>query len=211
MQKRIRWAISVFTAGLLLTGTAAVASHNAGPAPGRATTAAHKVDGTAAQQAVIYFQHKNGIIPASGIVGSQTNRAVGNAKSSVIRLVAYNQGSNFGKVYIRTCGIVTCSTYYSHQATVQLAAQLDGQGSVTDVTTGAGLACSGWAAITGAVPVAAGCLALAAAAFVYHRYLETIHHAADTAGCVRFRSLSGINGIAAVYADHSAICHSMDP
>jgi peptidoglycan hydrolase-like protein with peptidoglycan-binding domain len=196
------------------------------------------VDGTFGSQgsqtynAVIAFQQANGL-PQDGLVGPATKQAVDVALSVPTPTVSpptvatpepagqtspappaaptSASGSNADKVYIRVCGIVTCSIYYSHQATVQLAAQLDGQGSVADVTTAASLACSGWAAATGAAPVAAGCLAVAVAAFGYHLYLENIQHAADTAGCVRFRSLKGTNNIAfTVYADHSTLCHSMD-
>lgn len=212
MQKTIRWAISGFTAGLLLTGTVAAASHNTGPAAERAIMAADKVEGTATQRALINFPQQNGAIRADGIARFPANKALDNANSRAIQLAAFTSGPNSGKLYVRVCGIVTCSIYYSHQATVQLAAQLAYIGSPANVAEEASLACSAVSVVLGAPVIAAGCVSVSIAAFLSKQILDTIDHAAATAGCVRFRSLDGINDVvSAVYADHSAICHSMDP
>jgi hypothetical protein len=117
-------------------------------------------------------------------------------------------GSNPGKAYIRVCGWVTCSIYYSHQTTVQLADKLD-QSEFTGTVNNVAAACT-VAAIPAPVLVP-GCVPLIFTAIAAQNVKDIIDHAAATAGCVRFRSLDGINnGPSAVYADHSAICHSMD-
>lgn len=192
MHKRFQWIISVFMAvGLLLTGTVAAASHNPKPSPNR-------------------------VAPAAGTIAvrSQSMTAPDNADSSAIQLVAFTSGPNSGKDSIRVCGIVTCSTYYSHQATVELAAKLTWYSTSTaNALTLAGLVCSGVAGVVGAAIISAGCLLVAVAAFGSSLIFGNIIHAADTAGCVRWRSPRGIppNFTPVVYADHSAICHSMDP
>ena len=171
------------------------------------------VDGTfgpLTQQAVINFQQGNGIVPADGIVGPQTKAALDQHNSAGIQPVPNTPGGNPGKEAIRVCGhILTCSIYYSHQATVQLADALDQSGVVGTANNEA--AVCGIASIP-FVALLPGCAPLVAAAFAAQNVKDIIDHAAATAGCVRFRSLNGLNnGPNAVYADHSSICHSMDP
>ena len=185
------------------------------------------------KQALITFQDNHDIVPADGIVGPQTkavldnpgsspvaaavpaapgNSAAGNAASANAVTPAppvTAPGPNAGRLYVRVCGTVTCSVYYSHQATVRLAAKLAFAGSPANVLTAAGLACSAAFAVINP-PAAAACISVGIAALGSKQILDTIDHAAATAGCVSFRSLDGISFVPVVYADHSAICHSMD-
>jgi Putative peptidoglycan binding domain len=118
-------------------------------------------------------------------------------------------GPNSGKASFRKCDWWTCSIYYSHQATVQLADKLD-QSGFTGTVNNVAAACT--VASLPAPVLLPGCVPLFFTAIAAQNVKDIIDHAAATAGCVRFRSLDGINdGPSAVYADHSATCHSMDP
>jgi hypothetical protein len=111
--------------------------------------------------------------------------------------------------YKRTCGIVTCSLYYSHDATVRIDNVLRGPADSTDAMAVGGGAC----AIAGIVapPTAVVCFALGAVAFGDWNVRRIIHHAATTNGCIRFRTIRGAdNTPGPVYSDHSSNCRSLD-
>jgi len=116
-------------------------------------------------------------------------------------------GSKHGTEHIHNCGVVTCSDYYSHDATVRFDAVL--QGSGLDTASQGADVCSAIAAFAAAAEPP--CLMLHAATGTLDRVKDIVHHAATSNGCMRFQSPKGVSAINfAVYADHSDTCHSMD-
>ena len=110
-----------------------------------------------------------------------------------------------------TCGIVTCSDYYSHSATVQFDDAL--QQANTGPGAGANLGILAVCKTVGVkVPfVDILCDPLAAGGLTIDAVKDVIHHAATSNGCMRFVSPRGADGIyVEVRADHSSTCHSMD-
>jgi hypothetical protein len=145
-------------------------------------------------------------IPALSRLACATMAAIGLATAAAAPAQAADTSSSD---YKRTCGIVTCSLYYSHDATVRIDDFLRGPADSTDAMAIGGGAC----AIAGIVapPTAAVCFALGAVAFGDWNVRRIIHHAATTNGCIRFRTVRGAdNSPGPVYSDHSSNCRSLD-
>ncbi|GGQ52268.1 hypothetical protein [Couchioplanes azureus] len=121
---------------------------------------------------------------------------------------AHAASDDRGKDAVRTCGLVTCSVYYSHNVTVRLDNVLRGPADSTDALAISGSVCALASALS---PVTAiPCMALAAVAVGDWNVRRIIHHAATTNGCLRIRTVRGADRTpGAFYADHSDTCHSM--
>ena len=108
--------------------------------------------------------------------------------------------------YIKTCGALTCSEYFSHRATIQLDQAVQNGNNV--VGGAVSTVCSGGDLGTVATAV---CLENDASDQFFSHIKNIIHHAATSNGCVRFRGPRGVSAVRfATYADHSPTCHSMD-
>lgn len=111
--------------------------------------------------------------------------------------------------YIKACGTLTCSEYFSHRATVQLDEAVQNGNNV--VGGAIGTVCDSGAELPGGVAATVFCLGTEGSNRFFANIKSIIHHAATTNGCVRFRGPRGVKSVRfAVYADHSATCHSMD-
>lgn len=124
---------------------------------------------------------------------------------------------NTGRDSVRTCGTVTCSTYFSHAQTVAADQWLQklAERGVDDATDISGVGAAGVGVIAAGVP-ALGPAALflgeviGGEAFGYSRVKSIVHHAATSNGCLRSRELKGPGSMpTGLYADHSVLCHSM--
>ncbi|BBH67957.1 hypothetical protein ACTI_46420 [Actinoplanes sp. OR16] len=140
------------------------------------------------------------------VVAAVTAAVIGISGSPAL---AADSDDNSGKEYIRTCGTVTCSLYYSHDATVRIDDFLRGPADTTDAMQIGGVVC-GFGSLLIA-PAAGPCFVLGAVAFGDWNVRRIIHHAATTNGCVRFRTVRGADDTPGpVYADHGRHCRSMD-
>jgi hypothetical protein len=145
--------------------------------------------------------------PATRVARAICAAVIAGGIAAVSAAPAYAASSG-GPGAVRTCGIVTCSLYYSHDATVRIDNILRGPADDTDAMAIGGAACF-YAGIA-APPTAPVCAALAAVAFGDWNVRRIIHQAATTNGCVRFRTIRGAdNTPGPVYSDHSNTCHSM--
>jgi hypothetical protein len=133
-----------------------------------------------------------------------------------ISLPAAAAGRNAGKNVVHKCGIITCSDYYSHEATVMFDQAMQ-KGDFTTAANAGEICAVGGAGMSAVFKLSAGelvaipCGAIAAVSQVVGNVQNIIHHAATSNGCMRFQHPRGANSISvAVYADHSSLCHSMD-
>ncbi len=110
-------------------------------------------------------------------------------------------GRMYGQSIIRTCGWVTCSIYISHQKTAEVDnwVQMNSHTGSVVVDFVANAACGEDPICVVVVEVDLG------------RFLDALHHAATTNGCLRVRYIRDRDHSYPVgfYADHSSTCHSM--